>query len=163
MTYDGRKRNNPTKKKLEPSEKSKLASTWEYLKWTQSKKRIWNWTWKQLETKRRDDYLAVTLVSDSIPFLKGAKEEVQQKENSWLCIRPYLHPRDDIDRLYGPRKEGRGGIATIPDSVTTLIRRLEDSIKKSKERLITATRKIRKTITRKQNWEEKQLHWYFKW
>ena len=45
---------------------------------------------------------------------------------------------------------------------------LEDNIKKSKERLIAATRNStdnlikERTITRKQKWEEKQLGVYFK-
>ena len=49
------------------------------------------------------------------------------------------------------------------------IRRLEDDMKKSKEKLITATRNNtdntrtdRTKITRKQKWEEKQLYRYFK-
>ena len=47
-----------------------------------------------------------------------------------------LHPWDDIDRLYVSRKEGRR-LASIEDSVDTSKRRLEDDIKKSKEKLIT--------------------------
>ena len=34
-----------------------------------------------------------------------------------------LHPRDDLDRLYAPRKEG---VATIEDSIDTSIQWLED-------------------------------------
>ena len=63
------------------------------------------------------------------------------------------------------RKEG----GSIKDSVDTSIRRLEDYIKKSKERLIAATKNNtnrtrinRTTISQKQKWEEKQLHGYFK-
>ena len=41
-----------------------------------------------------------------------------------------LDPRDDIDRLYVLRKEGRSGLASINDNVNVPIRRLEDSIKK---------------------------------
>ena len=68
-----------------------------------------------------------------------------------------LHPRDDTDRLYVSRKEGGRGFANIEDSVDVSIRGLDDNIKKSKERLITATRNssgnikiIRITRTRKQ-------------
>ena len=32
-----------------------------------------------------------------------------------------LHPKDDVDRLYVPRKEGRRGLASIEDSVDTSI------------------------------------------
>ena len=53
--------------------------------------------------------------------------------------------------------------------VDTSIHRLEDYIKKNKERLITANRNNRNntknnriTITRKQKWEEQQLYRHFK-
>ena len=67
--------------------------------------------------------------------------------------------------MYQEKKEEED----IEDSVDTSIRHLEDYIKKSQERLITATKKMinntrfnRTTITRKQKWEEKQLYVYFK-
>ena len=75
-----------------------------------------------------------------------------------------LHPRDNVDRLYGGR-----GLASIKDSIDASIQRLEDYIEKCGGRLNTATtnntnvtRTIRKTITRKQKWEEKQLYGCFK-
>ena len=37
-----------------------------------------------------------------------------------------LHLRDDIDRLYVSRKEGRRGFTNIKDSVDTSIQELED-------------------------------------
>ena len=68
-----------------------------------------------------------------------------------------LHPRDDLDRLYVPRKEGGRGLASIEDSVETSIRRIEDYIEKQKGGLITAIRNNtdntidnRMTKTRKQ-------------
>ena len=71
-----------------------------------------------------------------------------------------LHPRDDDDRLYVPRKEGGRGLAIIEDSVDASIQRLEDYIQKHDGRLITAIRNDsdntmdnRMTITRKQKWE----------
>ena len=51
-----------------------------------------------------------------------------------------LHPRDDTYRLYGSRKEGGKGLTSAEDSVDTSIQRLEDYIKKSKERLTKATK-----------------------
>ena len=78
-----------------------------------------------------------------------------------------LHPRDDVDRLYMSRKEGRR-LASIRDSVDTSIQRVEDDILKKRRRLITATRNntdhqsINKKITGKQKWEEKQLYGPFK-
>ena len=81
-----------------------------------------------------------------------------------------LHPRDDMNRLYMSRKEGRRGLASIEDCVGASQQGLKKYTKKSKERLITAAcnsngnikinRKSTKTI--KQKWEEKQLYGYFK-
>ena len=76
-----------------------------------------------------------------------------------------LHPRDDVDKLYVSRKEGGRGLASIEDSVDASIQRLGGYIEKPEGGLITATRNDtdnaktnRKTITRKQRWEEKQLY-----
>ena len=46
-----------------------------------------------------------------------------------------LHPKDDVDRLYVPRKEGGRGMA-----------RIEDSIDVSMQRLWRLHRKARKKI-----------------
>ena len=80
-----------------------------------------------------------------------------------------LHPRDNVDRLYVSRKEGGRELAIIENSVDASIQRLEDYIEKHEGGLITATRNDidntmanRMTITRKQKWEEKQLHGRFK-
>ena len=82
-----------------------------------------------------------------------------------MTMHKALHPRDDVDRLYVSRKEGRRGLARFEDSVDESIQRLEDYTEKH-ERLITAIRNNtdntignRKTITRKQKWEGKQLYW----
>ena len=85
---------------------------------------------------------AVSLVRYSGAFLKWAREELQQMDlrtRRLMMIHKALHPRDDIDRLYMSRKEGGRGLASTEDSVDALIQRLEDCIKKSKERRITAT------------------------
>ena len=80
-----------------------------------------------------------------------------------------LHPRDDVDRLYVSRREGGRGLASIEDSIDALIQRLEHYIEKHGRRLITATRNNtndtrtgRRTINKKQKWEEKQLYRRFK-
>ena len=44
-----------------------------------------------------------------------------------------MHPKDDVDRLYVPRKEGGRGLASIQDNVDASIQRLEDYIKNAKE------------------------------
>ena len=41
-----------------------------------------------------------------------------------------LHPRDDVDRLYVSRKEGRRRLASIADSVDASIQGLEDFMEK---------------------------------
>ena len=86
-----------------------------------------------------------------------------------MTMHKALYPRDDVDRLYGSRKEGGRGLASIEDSVDITIRRLNNYMEKRGERLITATRNNtyntrtnRMTITRKQIWEEKQLYGCFK-
>ena len=86
-----------------------------------------------------------------------------------MTMHKTLHPRDDVGRLYVPRKEGGSGLASIEDSVDASIQRLEDYIEKHEGGLITAIRNNidntidnRMTKTRKQKWEEKQLHGCFK-
>ena len=80
-----------------------------------------------------------------------------------------LHPRDKVDRLYVLRKEGGWGLDRIEDSVGASIQRLKDYIEKHERGLITIIRNYtdntkanRKTITRKQKWEEKPLNGHFK-
>ena len=45
-----------------------------------------------------------------------------------MTMHKALHPRDDVDRLYVSRKEGRRGLASIKDNVDASIQRLEDYI-----------------------------------
>ena len=80
-----------------------------------------------------------------------------------------LYPRDNVDRLYVSRREGRRGNACIEDNIDALIQRLKDYIQKHRGKLIAATRDNTNdtrtsgtTITRKQKWEEKQLYGRFK-
>ena len=86
-----------------------------------------------------------------------------------MTMHKTLHPRDDVDILYVSRKEGGRGLANIEDSVDESIQRLEDFIEKHEGGLITVIRNNtdntidnRMTKTRKQKWEEKQLHGRFK-
>ena len=74
-----------------------------------------------------------------------------------MTMHKALHPRDDVDRLYVPRREGGRGLASIEDSVDTSIQRLGDNIEKHERRLITTMRNNtdntidnRMTKTRKQ-------------
>ena len=74
-----------------------------------------------------------------------------------MTMHKALHSRDDVDRLYVPKKEGGRRLASIENSVDASIQRLEVYIQKRGERLIRATRNNtddtrtnRTTITRKQ-------------
>ena len=76
-----------------------------------------------------------------------------------------LHHRDDVDRLYVPRKQGGRGLASIEHSIDTSIQRHEDYIEEHERGLITALRNNtdntiynKMTITRKQKWEGKPLY-----
>ena len=106
------------------------------------------------------------------PFLKWTSDEnrkMDQRTRKLMTMHKALHSRDDVDRLYVPRKEGGRGLAGIEDSVDTTIQRLEDYIEKHERGLITAignntdnTIDNRMTKTSKQKWEEKQHHVRFK-
>ena len=115
---------------------------------------------------------AVPLVTYSEPFLKWTRDELKQMDQSTrklMTMNKALHPRDDVDRLYVPRKEGGRGLAGIEDSVDASILRLEDFMQKHDGGLITAIRNDtdntmdnRMTIHRKQKWKGKQLYERFK-
>ena len=86
---------------------------------------------------------AVPLVRYSGPFLKWIRDELRQMDprtRKLMTIHKALHPRDDVDRLHVPRKEGGRGLASIEDCVDTSIQRLEDYIEKHKRGLIMAIR-----------------------
>ena len=136
-------------------------------------------TRKLLETKLSSRNLikgintwAVILVRYSGPFLKWTRDELgqmDQRTRKLMNTHKVSYPRDDVDRLYMPRKDGRSGLASIEDSVDTSIQRLEDYIGKHERGLITAIRNNtdntvdnRMTKTRKQKLEGKQLHGRFK-
>ena len=81
-----------------------------------------------------------------------------------MTMRKATHPRDDVDRLYVSRKEGKRGLASIEDSVDASIQRLEDYIEKHERGLITAIRNDtdntiddRMATTTKQKRETNQL------
>ena len=136
-------------------------------------------TRKLLETKHSSRNLikgintwAVPLIRYSGPFLKWTRDEVKQMDQrirKLMTIHKVLHPSDDVDRLYVPRKEGGIGLASIEYNVDTSIQRLEDYIEKHGRGLITDIRNDtdttiddRMTTNRKQKWEEKHLYGRFK-
>ena len=76
-----------------------------------------------------------------------------------MTIHKELHTRDDVGRLFVPRKERGKGLANTEDSGDASIQRLEDYIEKH-EGLITAIRNDtdntmdkRMTIPREKNWK----------
>ena len=103
---------------------------------------------------------AVPLVRYSGPFLKWTRDELKQMDQrtrKLMTMHKALHPRDDVDRLCVPRKEGARGLPSIEDWVDASIQRLEDYIGKNERGLITAIRNDmdntiddRMTTTRKQ-------------
>ena len=112
---------------------------------------------------------AVSLIRYSGPFLKWTRDELKQMDQrtrKLMTIHKALLPRDDVDRLYVPRKQGGRGLASIEDSVDTSIQRLEDYIEKHEGGLFTAIRNNtdntiddRMTTTRKQKWDKKTTLW----
>ena len=65
---------------------------------------------------------------------------MDQRTRKLMTKHKALHPRDDVDRLYVPRKEGGREFAGIEDSIDASIQRLEDCIEKHDRGLITAIR-----------------------
>ena len=65
---------------------------------------------------------------------------MDQRTKKQMTMHKELHPRDDVGRLYVPRKEGGRGIASIEDSVDASIQWLEDLKEKHERGLITAVR-----------------------
>ena len=59
---------------------------------------------------------------------------MDQRTRKLMTMHKALHPRDDVNRLYVPRKEGRSGLASIEDSVDASILRLEGYIVKERQR-----------------------------
>ena len=86
---------------------------------------------------------AVPLVRYSGLFLKWTRkvfQQIDQKTRKLMTIYKALHPRNDVNRRFISRKEGRRGLACIEDSIDASIQRLEDYIEKRGGRPITATR-----------------------
>ena len=77
------------------------------------------------------------------PFSSGTEMNLDKwtkRTRKLITMHKALHPRDDVDRLYVPRKEGGRGLASIEDSVDTPIQRLEVYIETHERGLIMAIR-----------------------
>ena len=113
------------------------------------KKKYFRITRKLLEIKLNSRNLikeiniwAVSIVRHSGPFLRWTREklkQIDQKTRKLTTVDKTLHPRDDFDRLYVPRKEGGRGLASFEDSVGASMKQLEGYIPKRGGRLITST------------------------
>ena len=96
-------------------------------------------TSKLLETKLRSRNLIKEINTWVVPleryselFLKWTREELQQMDQrtrKLMTMHNALYTRNDVDRLTGPRKGGRG-LTSIEDSGDTSIQRIEDYIEK---------------------------------
>ena len=63
-----------------------------------------------------------------LKWTRDKLRQMDQRTRKLMTMHKALHPRDDVERLYVPRKEGGRGFASIEDSVDTSIQRLEDYI-----------------------------------
>ena len=97
-------------------------------------------------------------------------QAIDRKTRKLFTMYGALHPKSDVDRLYIPRKGGRG-LKSIEDCVELAITGLEVYVHGSEERLIHAARgdktdgleavsvlKKSKSEKRLEDWEEKVLH-----
>ena len=116
---------------------------------------------------------AVSLLRYSAAFVSWRKSELQgiyRKTMKLFTIYGALHPKSEVDRLYIPRKGGKG-LISIEDCVELAIRGLEVYDHGSEERLIQAARadkidgfeaasvlKRSKKEKRLEDWKEKALH-----
>ena len=85
---------------------------------------------------------AVSLLRYSAAFASWRKSELQvidRKTRKLFAIYGALHPKSDVDRLYIPRKGGRG-LISIEDCVELAIKGFEVYVHRSEERLIQAAR-----------------------
>ena len=117
---------------------------------------------------------AIALLRYSAAFLEWTrleKEELDRDTRKLLTMHKALHPKSDVDRLYLPRNEGGRGLQSTQDTIELAILGLDNYVRNSHEKLITAARedsnedleteeefKQRKHSERKGRWCEKVLH-----
>ena len=58
---------------------------------------------------------------------------MDQRTKKSMTIHKAKNPRDDIDRLYESRKEGKRGLTTIKDDLDETIQRTEEYAQKKSE------------------------------
>ena len=101
--------------------------------------------------------------------------QLDRRTRKLMTMRNALHPKSNVDHLFIPRKEGGGGLQGVKETVNLTNLGLENYVKESRERLLTATRSVdidfiepirETTIEAKEqekeertiSWEEKMSH-----
>ena len=124
---------------------------------------------------------AVSLLRYSAAFIDWNCTELTQldrRTRKLMTMHNALHLKSYIDRLYIPRKEGGRRLQDVEETVKVTNLGLENYVKESKERFLTAARSVdidlieptRKTTVKAKkqkkeertiSWEEKMLHGQF--
>ena len=130
---------------------------------------------------KRINIWAISLLRYSAAFIDWNCTELTQldrRTRKLMRVHNALHPKSNVDRLYIPRKEGGRGLQGVEETVKVKNLGLENYVKESRERLLTAARSvdidsiepIRETTTeaKKQkkegrtiSWQEKMFHGQF--
>ena len=85
----------------------------------------------------------ISLLRYSAAFIDRNCRELTQldrRTRKSMTMRNALHPKSNIDRLYIPRKEGGRGLQGVEETVKVANLGLENCLKESRERLLTAAR-----------------------
>ena len=88
---------------------------------------------------------AVSLLRYSAAFIDWNCTELTQLDRrirKLMIMHNALHPKSNVDRLYIPRKEGGRGLQGVEEAVKVTNLGLENYVKESKERLLSATRSV---------------------
>ena len=67
---------------------------------------------------------------------------LDRRTRKLLTMHNEFHPKSNVDQSYLSRSEGGRGLIRVQDTVETAILGLRNYVRNSKERLLTATRKI---------------------
>ena len=66
--------------------------------------------------------------------------QLDRRTRKLMTILSALHPKSNVDRLYIPRKEGGRGLQGVVETVNLTNFGLENYVKESRERLVSAAR-----------------------
>ena len=68
--------------------------------------------------------------------------QLDQRTRQLMTMHNALHSKSNVDRLYIPRKEGGRGLQGVKEAVKLTNLGLENYVKESRERLLTAARSV---------------------